>query len=230
MDLSKTPVADAIIDRARNELLGRSRDTYNIDHNMALAASLDTAAYVADHAVNATRYRNNHDLLRAGLDIAPRDGLVLEFGVASGQTLTVIANYWQKTVFGFDSFEGLPEQWRPGFPAGTFAQNPPNVPENANLVRGWFNQSLPEFSHTHPDDIAFLHIDCDLYSSTRTIFEILGPRIKPGAIIVFDEYWNYPGWRLHEFKAFHEFLACSKLSYHVFGFVPSHQQVGVMIL
>jgi hypothetical protein len=229
LDLSHAPFADQIIDRARNELLGRSSDTFNIDHVMALAASLDTAAYVADHAANATRYPHNHALLRAGLDHAPRDGLVLEFGVASGGTLRVIAEHWQKPVFGFDSFEGLPEQWRPGFPAGMFAQNPPNIPDNASLVRGWFNESLPGFANAHPGEIAFLHIDCDLYSSTRTIFEILGSRIKPGTVIVFDEYWNYPGWRIHEHKAFHEFLAWSKRGYSFLGFVPSHQQVGIII-
>jgi hypothetical protein len=229
MDLSRAPFADQILDRARHELLGRSHDTFNIDHVMAFAASLDTAAYVADHAANAARFGHTHDLLRAGLDRAPREGLVLEFGVASGGTLRVIADHWQKPVFGFDSFEGLPEEWRPGFPAGMFAQNPPNIPENASLVRGWFNQSLPDFARTHPGDIAFLHIDCDLYSSTRTIFEIIGHRVKPGTVIVFDEYWNYPGWRIHEFKAFQEFLAWSKLNYSFFGFVPSHQQVGVLI-
>lgn len=230
MDLSQAPFANQILDRARTELLGRSYDTFNIDHLIPFAASLDTAAYVADHAADAARFASNHDLLRAGLDCAPREGLVLEFGVASGGTLRTIANHWKQPVFGFDSFEGLPEQWRPGFPAGMFAQNPPDTPANASLVRGWFDQSLPTFAQTHPGDVAFLHIDCDLYSSTRTIFEILGHRIKPGTIIVFDEYWNYPGWRTHEFKAFHEFLAWSKRSYSFLGFVPSHQQAGVIII
>ena len=46
------------------------------------------------------------------------------------------------------------------------------------------------------------NIDCDIYSSTKDIFDIAGDRINPGCIIVFDEYINYPSWEQHEFKAF----------------------------
>ena len=79
------------------------------------------------------------------------------------------------------------------------------------------------------EDVAFLHVDCDLYSSTKDIFENLGDRVKSGTVIVFDEYMNYPGWKYHEWKAFHEFISSSKLKYQYIGLVPSHQQVAVVI-
>jgi hypothetical protein len=55
-------------------------------------------------------------------------------------------------------------------------------------------------------------------------------RIRNGTVILFDEYFNYPGWELHEFKAFQEFIAHTGLSYRYIGVVPSHQQVAVKII
>ena len=36
--------------------------------------------------------------------------LWLEFGVAGGNTVNYISRFTQDTVYGFDSFEGLPEK------------------------------------------------------------------------------------------------------------------------
>ena len=57
----------------------------------------------------------------------------------------------------------------------------------------------------HPGPVAFLHLDVDRYSSTRTVLELLGDRIVPGTVIAFDEFFNYPGWREGEYRAFNEF-------------------------
>jgi hypothetical protein len=51
------------------------------------------------------------------------DTLWLEFGVASGNTINYISRFTQDTVYGFDSFEGLPEKWRDGFDKGAFDRN-----------------------------------------------------------------------------------------------------------
>lgn len=72
-----------------------------------------------------------------------------------------------------------------------------------------------------------MHIDCDLYSSTRTILALLAPRIVAGTIILFDEYFNYPNWEQHEYKAFQEFAAASDVKYTYLGF--ARQQVAVQI-
>ena len=52
-----------------------------------------------------------------------------------------------------------------------------------------------------------LRVDCDIYSSTRTIFSVLRPLIVPGTWIVFDGFIGYRGWQDHEYKALNEFLA-----------------------
>jgi len=61
------------------------------------------------------------------------------------------------------------------------------------------------------------HIDCDLYSSTKTVFDWLKPRIRAGTI-VFDEYFNYPNWHQHEFKAFKEFVEECHVKYEYLGY------------
>ena len=71
------------------------------------------------------------------------------------------------------------------------AWQPPQLAEKNVAYRiGWFNETLPSFLQSeHPRaSIAFMHIDSDLYSSAATVFETLGPkRLRPGAVIVFDE-------------------------------------------
>ena len=74
------------------------------------------------------------------------------------------------------------------------------------LHKGWFSDTLPGFAEEHGEPVRLLNIDCDIYSSTRTIFDNLGRFIQPGSILIFDEYGFYPGWEEHEHKAFLEFL------------------------
>ncbi|GAB4157819.1 MAG: hypothetical protein Tsb009_34970 [Planctomycetaceae bacterium] len=136
------------------------------------------------------------------------DGLWMEFGVYEGTTLNILAGFTQQTIYGFDSFQGLPEDWRAGKEQGRYSLHGqlPQVKGNVQLIPGWFEETLPEFLNRHSEPIAFVHIDCDLYSSTRTILSALKNRFVPGSVIVFDELFNYPGYEQHELKAFYEFL------------------------
>ena len=125
----------------------------------------------------------------------------------------------------------MPERWRDGFGQSFFkVNNLPSVRENVRLIKGWFDKTIPVFIAKNLSVIRFLHIDCDLYSSTKTIFELVGNRIIPGTVIVFDEYFNYPGWEHHEFKAFQEFIITSNLSYRYIGYSRNHEQVAVIII
>ena len=93
-----------------------------------------------------------------------------------------------------------------------------------------FDKTIPGFLKKHDDPIAMLHVDCDLYSSTVTIFDTLGAHLQPGAIILFDEYYNFPRWQQHEFKAFQEFVTASGLVYEYIGYSVTGQQVAVRVL
>lgn len=196
-----------------------------------LAAAIDSSTYLNTAMAGCRRYRNSTELLTAcmGARSLP-NGLVLEFGVFSGRTINHLASLDSGTVFGFDSFEGLPEDWRPDIRKAAFKlEKLPTVATNVELVVGWFEATLPDFLAANPGPVSFLHVDCDLYSSTRTVFQSLCDRIIPGTVIVFDEYFNYVGWRNHEYKAFAEFVAGSGVNYRYLGVVPTHQQVGVII-
>ena len=143
----------------------------------------------------------------------PTTGLILEFGVFSGNSVRSIASRFpERPVFGFDSFEGLPEDWgRPDmeFPVGAFRVGGlPAVPGNVTLVPGWFSDTLPAFVAEHASDtVALLHIDCDLYSSTKTVLDTLAPLLVSGTVVVFDELFNYPTYEKHELLALKEFVA-----------------------
>lgn len=143
-------------------------------------------------------------------------GYCLEFGVHVGKSVKILAEYLKNEyIYGFDSFEGLPEEWYFGkdkHPQGTFALSTlPKVPENVILIEGWFEESLPIWLETHSDKVSFVHIDSDLYSSAKTVLSNLNSRIVPGTIILFDEYkdWGthrYTNWADGEYKACQEWL------------------------
>jgi predicted O-methyltransferase YrrM len=182
---------------------GRQGDTYNIMEMARLAAAIDTGHYYLQNLSAKTSFKSDLDLLSHALSLAPTDGLFLEFGVATGRTINHMARVHRGRIHGFDSFQGLPEVWRPSFAAGAFAQSSlPTVEQNVTLHVGSFGETLPEFLKQESAPISFAHIDCDLYSSTVTIFDNVKSRLQKGTILVFDEYWNYPGWRAHEWKAF----------------------------
>ena len=159
------------------------------------------------------------------------EGLVLEFGVFKGQSINQIAAVIpDREIHGFDSFEGLPENWS-GYNVTTAAFDQqgklPNVKENVKLHKGWFNESLPPFLEEHPGPAAFIHVDCDIYSSTKILLGELAGRIQAGTVIVFDEYHNYPYWREHEYKAFNEFCAEHDVEYEYISY--NNLQAAVVI-
>lgn len=136
-------------------------------------------------------------------------GWAAEFGVYTGYSLGIIAD--KMPVIGFDSFEGLPEDWREGFPKGKFGRgDKPSLglnllpPANAMIVPGWFEDTVPTFPFPQLD---LVHIDCDLYSSTVTALAGITPYVDVSTVIVLDEYQNYPGAEQHEQRAFQQWCA-----------------------
>jgi len=189
--------------------------------------------YIEAHMADALIFLDRWDLLGFAAAQAPAQGLMLEFGVGDGGSLRHLAAQTPRQLHGFDSFEGLPEDWSGTFERkGKFGRQGslPEVPANVSLHRGWFDQTMPVFLAAHPDEkIALLHVDCDIYSSTVTIFALLASRLAPGTVIVFDEYFNYPNWQRHEWKAFQEFVRDSGFSYRYLGFAQKNGHVAVRL-
>ena len=196
----------------------------DIFHQIQKIATQEAVEYVRSNMPAVVGLKSDEVLLRYAIDKAPAEGLVLEFGVFKGRTIKVIAAATQRTVHGFDSFEGLPEDWV-GWkqPAGYFALKGalPAVPANVVLHKGWFKDTLPGFVAGTDQPVAFAHIHCDLYSSTRDVFAALGNRIRPGTVLAFHEYLNYGGWRDHEFRAFQEFVKERDVKYKYLAYSSS---------
>ena len=149
------------------------------------------------------------------------DTLWLEFGVASGRTINYISKFTNDKVYGFDSFEGLPEKWRDGYDKGAFSREGslPTVNSNVELIKGWFNETLQSFIQLQNKKVSFIHMDADLYSSTKYILDTLKDYIDTDCVIVFDELVNYPGFdgETGELKAFYEFINENQVNYSWIG-------------
>jgi hypothetical protein len=194
-------------------------------------AALQSARFVHENMPTQAGFGHPHQTLEHGLSLASRDGgMALEFGVFTGTTLKMIATDRQgEKVYGFDSFQGLPSDWRSGFPAGHFTVDGlPDVP-GAELVVGWFDDTLPGFLDEHPGPVDFLHVDGDLYSSAKTVLDLVGPRLHAGSVIVFDEFFNFPNWQDHEYKAWLEYIERTGVQFTYEGYTWGSEQVIVRI-
>jgi tetratricopeptide (TPR) repeat protein len=162
---------------------------------------------------------------------AKLNGLILEFGVYNGKSIRYIASLTDSKVHGFDSFEGIPENWNTE-PSGSYSANGqlPTVPNNVTLHQGWFDQTIPLFKKQNTEPIRFINIDCDLYSSTKTIFALLGPQMVSGTVIVFDELIGYQSWKEDEFKAFQEAVLQYRWQYKLLCFSFATKQVAIKII
>ena len=192
-------------------------------HQLEVKATNETVDYISQKMLNAIGLDGGRPkMYDYALSKITVEGNILEFGVAGGYSINYIGKKLKdRRVYGFDTFDGLPEKWHGYYRGkGAYTQygKKPKVPENVKLVVGLFQDTIPKFKETNNQQIAFLHVDCDIYSSTKTIFDLMGDRIKKDTIILFDEYFGYPNWKNHEHKAFQEFIKSSGFSYEYLAF------------
>jgi O-methyltransferase len=133
----------------------------------------------------------------------------IEFGVSHGDSVRwwVDHNKHPETTFvGFDSFAGLPEKWQ-AWGEGSFSTGgkiPLIEDSRCKFVKGFFDSTVPawvngrEFSRR-----TVLHLDADLYTSTLLVLTQLLPKLKPGSIMIFDEFAD----PLHEYRAYCDAMA-----------------------
>jgi hypothetical protein len=199
---------------------------------LRMAAATQSFEFVTEHMPGALSFYTSRQVLAYSLSQVTLPGSLLEFGVFKGGTIRYIARQCpDRSVHGFDSFEGLPIAWGgTGHDRGAFHAGGklPRVPGNVELHRGLFDESLPRWERENQAPIAFLHVDCDLYQSTKTIFNVLQDRLHAGLVIVFDEYFGYPGWQHGEHLAFQEFIeqSCRKFRY----LCHAYHQVAMQII
>ena len=104
----------------------------------------------------------------------------------------------------------------------------PEVEKNVILIKGWFDQILPTFFAEHPGPIWFISHDADTYEAAKIVFEFTAPKLRPGTVIVFDDYWGYRGWKYGEHKAWAELVSELNIKYDYLALTV--QQVFIIIL
>jgi hypothetical protein len=187
---------------------------------MKRLALQESVQYAQKHMRTAVGMESSREVLETALRQVSVPGHYLEFGVYKGGTIGFIAKQVGplQQVHGFDSFRGLQDAWSGDRFAFDAHGRLPKVPGNVVLHPGFFADTLPGWLEQHGGPAAFIHIDSDLYESARCVFELLQDRIVPGTVIVFDEYFNYPNWQAHEFRAFQELVGRCAVQYEYLGY------------
>ena len=157
-------------------------------------------------------------------------GDYLEFGVCHGTSLACMhrvlseLGYDHVRLFGFDSFEGLPEtaeadddgRWHAGQFNADYQWTRRKLAEEGvdwtrtHLVEGWFSETLnDDLIREHQiDKASVIMVDCDMYLSAKEALDFCAPLIQDQAIILFDDWHAGELAQKHmgEKRAFDEFL------------------------
>jgi hypothetical protein len=192
-------------------------------------ALAETVEYIQSLPELPPSFPTARQLLTFAIRRAPAVGAIVELGVYKGATIRFIARTVgpSRQVHGFDTFAGLPTRWTGNSAMFDAGGKLPTVPGNVALHVGLFAETVPSWTASAATPVAFVHVDCDLYESTLSGLGALGPCITNGTVIVFDEYFNYPGWQRHEFRAFQELVKEHRWTYTYIGY--SRIQVAVRI-
>jgi len=152
----------------------------------------------------------------------------LEFGVFKGDSMrqwaTVNKNRSSR-FFGFDSFEGLPEDWRAGQAQGHFdvGGTVPCIDDpRVKFVKGWFEDTVPPFVRCFTTTSRLLlHFDADLYRSTILPLVHFAPFMVKGTLLVFDEFYD----RDNEFKALMDWQRISKRDFRIVAEMENYGRI-----
>jgi hypothetical protein len=203
-------------------------------HELEKIAQRESAELINEHLGSAVLFTDLRKFWDRAIGSIPESGLLLEFGVFEGTSTNYFARKLteandQRTYHGFDSFEGLSDDW-----VGTqFAKasyntfgKQPKVPDNVTLVEGLVEATLPEFYaglSEQPPKIAFMHMDLDTYPPTKFVLDQSVGFLQEGTVIVFDELLGSPGWKQNEYRALIESLP-QHCEYEFIGFCEERQR------
>jgi O-methyltransferase len=156
----------------------------------------------------------------------------LEFGVFEGESMqwwTRLNTHTSSRFFGFDSFEGLPEDWHGEKGKGYFdvcGRLPRIEDPRVKFIKGWFENTLPIFMRDFlVKNLLVIHIDCDLYGGAILALVHLAPFLTKGTILIFDEFFD----RENEFKAFMDWRRIYRKNIRIVGEVNNYSQICVQL-
>ena len=153
----------------------------------------------------------------------------LEFGVYKGVSTNFFSKYVKK-LYAFDSFEGLSEDWA-GNKMSKYHFNLnkliPKLNSNVEPVVGWVEDTLDDFLKKHKPKINFIHLDMDTYTPTKYTLEKIKPYLVKDAIILFDELFNYVGWKEGEYKALNDVFKEEEYKYKAFNIKSTQSAIQI---
>jgi tetratricopeptide (TPR) repeat protein len=176
-----------------------------------------------------TLHFNRWSIFDFAVSLSNRSRPFYEFGVWMGDSFRYLIKSYEKG-FGFDTFEGLPEDWR-SVPKGSYSSFG-NVPEisGGEFIVGEFDKTLPTFFATERPKAALINLDADLYGSTLSALKNARSVIDEQTVIIFDEFIINKGWQQDEFRALNEFCALFDLRYEVVALSLYTKQVVTRII
>ena len=171
---------------------------------------------------------------------------IYEFGVFRGETTVLMEHllhgyqFPYKNLWGFDAFQGLPQE-APGvdkffyFAEGVFGEEGKSLYQlrpNGAYIRGWFSDLTSDHvAQYNMSPAAFVHIDGDLYISCiqALTFMLENNLIRPGTVIAFDEFKSTPDlYAGGESKAWFELCEKYKIqAKEIFRNIYSHDRPEV---
>ena len=155
----------------------------------------------------------------------------LEFGVFVGKSINFFSKFVNK-IYGFDSFEGLREDWHGHWgPTGTFdlKKKIPKLNKNVVPVVGWIQDTLTPFLEKNKPEINFIHLDLDTYESTKYVLEKIKPYLIKNSVIIFDQLYNYPGWTVGEYKALTEVFTENEYKFIAFHATQKGAVIKILV-
>ena len=163
------------------------------------------------------------------IELSKKSRPFYEFGVWRGEAFRYLIKTFKKG-YGFDTFEGLPEDWHDEA-AGTYSSGG-NVPKvkGGKFIVGKFEDTLPGFFAEERPIASIINFDADLYSSTICALNHAKPVIDKHTILIFDEFLMNNNWEEDEYKALEEFCATNNYTYEVLAISFFTKQVAVKLI
>ncbi len=199
----------------------REKNPYTLfrDEELALCYEHFKKYFKSSIFISTTKLARDYAIKEALRNDQDGKKFYLEFGVHTGGSINFFSKH-VKHIYGFDSFEGLNEDWHGTLDhrKGTFDKKKrmPETNSNVTLISGWVQDTVEKFLDQKKPEINFLHMDLDTYESTKFVLEKIKPFLIKNSIIIFDELYNYPGWEVGEYKALKEVFNENDYKYMAF--------------
>ena len=105
----------------------------------------------------------------------------------------------------------------------------PKLNSNCIPIKGWVQDTVPKFIKEHQNlQINFIHIDLDTYQSTKDVLTLLKPFLHKNAVILFDELYNFSGWKVGEYKALTEVFEDKEYKFISFGLYSKQSAIQLI--